>query len=349
MAITLPALLRRRLNALVLPQAVRLAELVAARGRKGEAGVGGDLRLAEEPAHLRASERMRFVSGDIAAIEDRDGRLDVTTNVMGLAGATPALPAFYSELQLQRRRARDRSLERFLNIFDHRALSFFYRIFRKYHPLVAFEREARPGNDPLSRSLLALSGFGLPAQTARLSFDAMAIAPLAHHLAGTRRTAAGLAIVLRHITGLAVRVIEATPVWMAMPADAQTRLGMQASRLGGVDAAGLGHVDAAVIGTAMIDIQHHYRIAVGPLGHAELLRFCTPDGPARAIGEICLLYTGIAYRAAIVLSIAARDIPPLQLASSAAPAYLGRTTWLGSLGPTVREDCAITIDLPVAA
>jgi type VI secretion system protein ImpH len=289
---------------------------------------------------------MMLATGDIAAVDESNGRISVTANVMGLLGATPALPSYYSELQLQRRRLRDHSMAHFLNIFDHRALSFFYRSYRKYNPLIAFEREEQPGSDPFSRTLLSLSGFA-SAESSRLSFDRLALAPLLHHLAGSRRTAAGLGVVMRHVTGLDLDIIEATPTWMTLPLDAQSRLGKRTSRLGGADPhSGLGFVDGAVIGNAVIDIQHHYTVSVGPLRYAELLRFCDPDGPTATIAETCEFYTGIAYRPSLRLRIAATEIPPLQLAAPAAPAYLGRTTWLGAAGPAIRDDCRIPISLP---
>ncbi len=343
----LVSLLRRRLNMLGFVQVVRSGELAARRGKgAGGAEVGGDQRRSDEPLQLSASDRMTLVSGEVAEIGDAGtGRIAVTANIMGLAGATPALPAFYSEIQLQRRRLRDRSLARFLNIFDHRALSFFYRAFRKYNWLVAFERETPAGTDAISRTMLALAGFATPASRDRLAFDDIALVPLAHHLGDMRRTAASLQLVLRRITGLDVRIVEAVPTWMPLPADAQSRLAAgQFARLGGNDpATGLGYSDAAIIGTAIIDIQHHFIVEIGPLRHVELLRFCAPDGPTRIVGETCLLFAGMAYRPGLRLSIAASDIPPLQLGVMAAPAYLGRTSWLGNSGAEVRFDCVIPV------
>ena len=137
------ALLRRRIAALTFVQAVRTIEQAAHRRPGVQVEVGADLPLAEEPMHFIASDRMALVASDVADIaEARPGSPpQLTANLLGLAGATPALPPFYSETQLQRRRLRDPSFASFLNIFDHRALSFFYRIFRKYSWLVSIERE----------------------------------------------------------------------------------------------------------------------------------------------------------------------------------------------------------------
>jgi type VI secretion system protein ImpH len=357
-------LLRRNVDRLGLAQAVRLVEMkVRVAGiarRKGGQGsalgeVGGNLPLSEEPVRLVASDRMTLVSNEIAGVfERKGGGLTVTTNVAGLAGATPALPAFYSEVQLQRRRLRDRSLADFLNIFDHRALSFFYRTFRKYNRLVSFEREPETGTDPASRVLLALGGFATPAGSDRLSFADIGLAGMAGQIGNMRRTASGLEAILRHITGMDLNIVQATPVWMPLPDEEQTRLGKpgtaQFAQLGGTDAAtGLGVADAAVLGAAVLDIQHHYTIEIGPVRHAELLTFCLPDGPAAKIAEVCLLMTGVSYRPALRLLIDADEIPPLRLGAPHAPAILGRATWLSGEGPTLRSDCVIQIEPGLAS
>jgi type VI secretion system protein ImpH len=342
--------LRKRVAATGLAQAARLIELAARRGTAGrhKGGIGGDTPPTEEPLRFVASDRMMLPANDLADIgEEGSGPIRVTANVMGLAGATPALPPFYSEVQLQRRRLRDRSFASFLNVFDHRALSFFYRVFAKYNWLVAYEAEERAGDDPVTSALLALAGIGTPGSRDRLSFDDGVLVPLAARLSDTRRSAAGLETALRHVTGLPLRVAQAEPTWMALPPSEQSRLGgfAGAARLGGEDAAGLGYADAAVIGAAVLDVQHHFAVEIGPLGYDQLLDFCHQGAGIRMVSDVCRLAAGIEHRPVVRLAIAAGDIPPLRLAAPETPAYLGRTTWLGEIGTPDRivTDCAIPL------
>jgi type VI secretion system protein ImpH len=347
--------LRRRANLTALPQAARLIELVARRtsGGRRDAEIGADTPPAEEPLRFVASDRMALPANDVAEIEAGEGGpVRVTTNVLGLAGATPALPPFYSEIQLQRRRLRDRSFASFLNVFDHRTLSFFYRVFRKYNWVIAFERESRAGDDPITGALLAIGGLGTPATRGRLSFDDGVLVPLAARLGDMRRSAAGLETALRHVTGLPLRVAQAEPTWMPLPLSEQSRLGAPGgfgglARLGGEDAAGFGYADAAVIGAAVLDVQHHFAVEIGPLGYSQLLDFCHEGSAIRMVGDVCRLAAGIEHRPVVRLAVAAGEIPPLRLAAPETPAYLGRTTWLGDLGAPERivTDCTI----PVAA
>ena len=345
--------LRRGVAATSLPQAARMIEQVARRLAPGRGGIGGNTPATDEPLRFVASDRMLLPSGDLADVEQTDaGAVRVTANVMGLAGATPALPPFYSEIQLQRRRLRDRSFAGFLNVFDHRALSFFYRIFRKYNGLLGFERAETATADPVSDALLAFAGLPTPAMREQLPFDDRALVPLAAHLADMRRSAASLQTVLRHVTGLRLRVIQAEATWMAVPEDEQTRLG--APGFGGFARLGVGDsdaLDAAMIGAAVLDVQHHYAVEIGPLDYAELLDFCGDGQRLRTVREICHLVAGIEYRPVARLTIAKRDVPPMRLGEAATPAVLGRTSWLGSLGASdeIVADCSIPIGVSSGA
>jgi len=348
--------LTRRAKLTGLSQAARLIELATRRqkGARRTSEIGADTPPMEEALRFVSSERMALPANDVAEIDQPEGGgpVRVTTNVLGLAGATPALPSFYSEIQLQRRRLRDRSFASFLNIFDHRTLSFFYRVFRKYNWLVAFEREDRAGDDPVTGALLAIGGLGTQANRGRLSFDDGVLVPLAARLGDMRRSAAGLETALRHVTGLPLRVAQAEPTWMPLPPSEQSRLGAVGAlaRLGGEDAAGLGYADAAVIGSAVLDVQHHFAVEIGPLDYAQLLDFCHEGSAIRMVGDVCRLAAGIEHRPVVRLAVPAGEIPPLRLAAPDTPAYLGRTTWLGDLGAPERivTDCAIPVSATLA-
>ncbi len=353
---------RGRLAGLELVQAARLGEQLARR-RDPLAQIGADMKHDDEPLHFIASDRMALPIGDIAEIEtgNRDPRQvaalraprppRIAANILGLLGPTAALPPFYSEIQLQRRRLRDRAIAAFVNIFDHRALSFFWRAFAKYNWTVNVERgggRAGAGADPISSALMAFGGLATPAMRDRMGIEDAALVRLAAHFADTRRSAAGLELVLRRLTGLDVTVVEAEPVWMALPLAEQTRLGSGANarfvRLGGIEAAtGLGLDDAAMIGAAVLDIQHHFLVSIGPLDWPALVDFCGRSGARLAIGEICRLYAGLEYQPLLRLTIPGDAVQPARLGDPAVPAWLGRTCWLGDAGLSLRSDCQLAM------
>lgn len=340
-------------------QAARAVQGWAYRGGN-RAEVGRDDLPAAEPIRFAASDRMHLPANDVAGAEagtrggqgtgSDGGQLRIVSNVMGLAGATPALPPPYSELQLQRRRARDFAFGHFLSIFDHRALSFFWRIAEKYSwPLMA-ERAGRGEPDPVQRMLVTLAGVGQEGARDRLEVGDKSLVTLVAHLADTRRSAASVEAVLQVLTGLPLRVVEAVPTWMAVPPSEQTRLGgalAQFTQLGQLDdGAELGAGAAAMIGAAVLDAQHHYVIEIGPLNYTALQDFCCRPEARRKVAQLCALAAGLEQRPSMRLLIATEDISPLRLGDSQTPAMLGWTTWMGKPERPggIANDCLIPID-----
>lgn len=323
-------------------QAVRQVEL-AARVRGRGHGVGEDRVPADEPVRFVASDRMAMPIGDVADIvPEANGRARIVANILGLVGASAVLPSYYSEVQLRRRRLRDLSMADFYNIFDHRALSFFYRAARKYHWLIGHERVGG-GAEPVTDALLAYGGLPTAASRDRLRFGDGVLAPLAGHLGDGRRSAASLAIVLRHATGLDLSVREAVPTWLDLPVGEQTRLGGigrgHCARLGD---AGDGDTGAAIVGAAMLDVQHHYEIEVGPLDRASFASFVEGGEMLARLEDACRLMTGVAHRARLRLLIRRDEAPPMRLGGTS---RLSRTTWLGVLfeRSEVLRDCTIPL------
>ena len=335
----------RRLRQTSFVQAVRLIEREAAlSGRARQAPVGGDAEPEVEAVRLRASERMTTVAGDIAAgVVLPGGTVELQVNLLGLAGAAPALPPQYSEFLLQRRRLRDRAMANFYNLIDHRALSFLYRIHRRHDRAMAYERSRPDGErDSITRMLLALGGLMSDHVRGRITDGDEWLAPSAGHVGGIRRSAATLEALIGRMTGRSVRIVQAEPHWIALPATEQTKLGDslngQHNRLGLAGDGG-----SAVVGGAVLDVQHHYTVELGPLSYHEFLGYCRqPDRPRR-IGEICMLFGGSAYRPTLRLKIASGEVPALRLGDVDAPAFLGWTSWMrcADSPAIILKDCEI--------
>jgi type VI secretion system protein ImpH len=337
-----------RLRRSSLVQAARYAES-AARLSGNRAEVGRDAFPAEEPIRFAASDRMALVANELADVQLNEGQVRLTANVLGLAGATPALPPPYSELQLQRRRARDYSLSRFFNLIDHRALSFFFRIAQKYRwPLLA-ERAGRGRRDPVQNLLVAFGGLGVEGVKERLDVADAALVTLSAHLSDTRRSAASVQTVLQTLIGLPLRIVQACPVWMEIPEAEQSRLGGpcdQFSQLGDDPLVTVGLGQAAMVGASVLDVQHHYIVEIGPLSYGDLKDFCCRKERRALISQLCILAAGLEKRPSIRLLIAVADIPPLRLGDDDTPALLGWTTWLGApdRASGTADDCVIPID-----
>lgn len=82
----------------------------------------------------------------------------VRTRLLGLYGVDSPLPTAYLDDIAQRREGHE-ALEAFLDIFNHRLFTQFYRIWRKYCYPASFENG---GSDATSQCLLGLIGLGIP-------------------------------------------------------------------------------------------------------------------------------------------------------------------------------------------
>lgn len=92
---------------------------------------------------------------------------------MGLYGVESPLPTHYSDDIAQRREGVE-ATEDFLDIFNHRLIAQYYRIWRKYSYPATFRAG---GTDNISQYLLGLAGLGIP------GCAAVAAAPLSRFLA----------------------------------------------------------------------------------------------------------------------------------------------------------------------
>jgi type VI secretion system protein ImpH len=331
-------------------QAARVLGMLGRRkGRDG--GPGRDAMPEDESVRFVASQRMGLPHSDLQDIVQDGERARIIANILGNAGRTPALPPPYSEMQLERRRARDNSFADFLNLFDHRALSFFYRIEEKYRWPLLVERTGTGERDPIGGLMLALAGMDGRGEAGRLDLPDEQLIPLTVHLADSRRSAHSVETVLRGATGMDLQVVEAQPVWMAVPPSEQSRLGFGRlgcfNQLGVPDDLPAGEPgQAAMIGEAVLDVQHHFLIVLGPMPYARLRAFCAEPGLRRLVSQLAALAAGLDQRPSLRLRIAAHEIPPLRLGDEDTPAMLGWTTWLGEFDSdaAILEDCVIPID-----
>ena len=312
-------------------QAVR--RLARARAEGGPP-VGADVRPDAEPVRFHAADGMRFPETELAAPPDPASgpadRTDLTVAFMGLTGPSGVLPDHYSELVVERRRARDPGLALFLDLFNHRAVSHFYRAWAKYRLPVAYEEARGSLDDGFSRTLAALAGLGLTALKPRP--DQAALLGLAGPLSRRVRSADGLRRILSALFDLPVRVEELQGRWIDIGEDDRTRLGSAEHPEGSFARLG---VDA-VAGASTYDVQGRIRLRFGPMGLDRFRSFFAADGPRREVSDAVRMTVGSAVDFDLRLVLRREEAPPLRLGDPDSPALLGRTTWLLH-GPAERD------------
>ena len=128
----------------------------------GHPPLGSTAQPADDAVRFCPDPGMGFPAAELKAIEIDAARPDrpatVRTRLLGLYGVDSPLPTAFLDDIAQRREGHE-ALEAFLDIFNHRIFTQFYRIWRKYSYPATFEAGAL---DATSQCLLGLIGLGIP-------------------------------------------------------------------------------------------------------------------------------------------------------------------------------------------
>lgn len=266
-----------------------------------------DVRRVEEPSEMdRGEDRHHPVPWDYR----------ITVNFMGLYGVASPTPVYLSELIGFTDVDAD-ELTHFLDLFNHRILSLFYRAWLKYRYPWRYE----PGGlDEISGHLLSFIGLGDPDARARTGLPAARLLRYLGLLALRTRPPVGLELMVSdHFGGVSTRVEERIFRWMTIPPEGRNRLGEANSTLG---------VDLSV-GEKVPDRAGKLRLAIGPLGFAEYLGFLPDQAKFRETCALAQLWVGERFDYDVELVVRREEIPEMRL-DEGSFARLGWTSWVTS-------------------
>ncbi len=236
-------------------------------------------------------------------------------NFMGLTGPLGTLPSHYTELLMERARYKDTAYWEFLDIFNHRLISLFYRAWEKYRFHVAYERGEQ---DHFSEHLLDVIGLGTRGLSGRLGLPDEALLFYGGLIAQRPRSASAIAAILGDHFGVSVRVEQFTWQWLALDEGSLTRLGAANNRLG---------VDT-IAGTRIEDNQAKFRLRLGALKFAEFRRFLPGQPALGVLIKICRWLVGLEFDFDAELQLRAAEVPECRLSSDEMSPQLGWTSWL---------------------
>jgi len=294
-------------------QALRLVQTRLDMPAIGTAVRPGDerLRLAQDPTLGFAPSAISAAAWDPAT-----ARLSLRLCFTGLLGPNGPMPMHLTEYILDRKRhAGDPTLEAFLNLFQHRFYTLFFRAWALNQPTVDFEEL---GGRRFGHYLACLAGFGAGtppeagevAATSRLFYSGW--------LGNLGRSAGALGAVLADYLGVATEVRSFEGMWLELPEDARCRLGASAST-------GLLGVNCIAGDRAWVS-HLKFRIRLGPLDWRQY-ETLLPGGRGFAqVTEWVRSFVGEEFFWDLQLVLRADQIPPPQLGGGA---RLGWSTWLG--------------------
>ncbi|WP_370967631.1 type VI secretion system baseplate subunit TssG [Enterobacter wuhouensis] len=300
------------------------------KSRPGRSPLGSTLNPTDDPVRFRPHSGMAFPASELKAVEYDEDHPDspptVRTTFMGLYGVDSPLPTAWIDDIAQQREGYE-AQQAFLDIFNHRILTQFYRIWRKYSYPATFEAG---GRDSTSQSLLGLIGLGIPGTGKHIATPVSRFLALLGIMRLPARTEEGIHALVRLLAPQTTATV--TPhcprtVYLSQP---MGFYGDEDFRLDGYTVLG----DETTEGSSQLLITlytENFTEAQGWL----------PEGQIYEDFLVLLrVYLGWRYKARILLTV------PTQLLSAPVlgetPFMLGMTGVLGMEGDNVPSDISVT-------
>jgi type VI secretion system protein ImpH len=251
---------------------------------------------------------LTFPPSDVKRIEETpQGVFELTLTFMGLVGVSSPLPLYFSEY-LARHEDNSQPLIDFLNIFNHRCYSLFYRAWKKYRFISYSFREPTP----LSRRIAMLAGLDPlrlsdPAYARLLSYTGI-------FTGKCRGKNAMISLLSDFFADLPVDVKEYQPRWVEIrnpvKMGVDVRLGVN-----------------SIAGTYSWDVSGKFRVAVGPLPRERFEQFLPNSENIKKMKELISVFLAEPLAYDIEVKLQSSELVPVVLAAN--NTRLGETSSLG--------------------
>lgn len=276
-----------------------------------------------ERIRLRPVLDFAFPLSDIDSVEEieqEDGthryRIDVA--FMGLYGTSSPLPSHYTE-DFLRREERESLLRGFLDIFHHRLLSLFYRVWEKYRTDAQFKSDA---SDYFTLRLLALLGMSRESIPHGHRVDPLRTLAYAGLISQQPRSAHLFEGMLSdYFPKASVDVEPFHGTWTPVPQDQQNRLGLSGCVL----------ARDLTVGDQVFTRASAFKVGLSGLSFDEFMEFLPHGAKMPQLRELVDLFNTDCLDYVIELCVKAEEVPGLTL--SGKTAWLGWSSWLGQGRP----------------
>jgi type VI secretion system protein ImpH len=361
-------------------QAIRLLELAAsAATQAGEMQsnnpVGEDFAPSSEVVRFRVAASQSFPGSSIMAFVPAsrvagNGKHGVTNSVgspaqmtvsfLGLTGPSGVLPQHYTQRLIDQLHEDD-GMREFFDIFNHRILSQFYRVWKKYHFAISFEAKSRTEKpidqrdlgDLFTYGLYSLVGMGTGDLRQRQAFPDRGMLYYAGQFAHNPPTAVSLERMLTAYFGLVSQVNQFQGQWLPLNRDDQTSLASRGDLGGGNGGLGSGNNQlgvTAVAGERVWSIENKFRVRLGPLDYSQFWDLSPTGSQLTHLSQMIRTYVGFDLEFDVQVVLRRDEVPACQLAGdSQVSPHLGWNTWIQSM-PRQRdaEDAVFQVEgLPV--
>jgi type VI secretion system protein ImpH len=236
-------------------------------------------------------------------------------NFMGMLGPQGPMPLHFTDYVHDRElNHNDPTLARFLDIFNHRMISLFYRAWACNRQTISYDR---PHEDRFAVFIGSLFGIGTEFFFSRDNVPDQAKLHFSGFFACQTRHAEGLRAILTEFFGIETVIEEFIGQLITIPENCRCRLG------GTADTATLGV--NTIVGSQVWDFQQKFRIILGPMSLKKYEQMLPGGTQYNILRDWVRNYMGDALKWELQLILKAAEVPKTRLGESGC---LGWTTWL---------------------
>lgn len=299
-------------------QAVRVLERI----HTDRAPVGRMTPPGDEVTRFRTHPSLEFPASQIHEIDrtrelEEGGPPQMIVAFMGLIGPLGILPNYYTELVRERARYKDTALWEFVDLFNHRLISLFYRAWEKYRFPVAYERGELDRFTEYLYDIIGLGTRGLRGD--RLGVPDEGLLYYGGLIAQRPHSVSAIAAILGDHFGVPAKIVQFSGQWLQVEDADRSRLGV-ANHVLGV---------SMVIGARVWDDQSKFRVRFGPLTLDQFSALLPAGAAHRPAAGVARLLAGAEFDFDFQLILKAREVPGCVLTTRAKRRpMLGWTTWL---------------------
>jgi type VI secretion system protein ImpH len=340
-------------------------------------GFGASSKVSEDLVRFSQKPSMAFAPCTMSECRPATDRAPqrLFVNFMGMLGPNGPMPLHITEHTFIRElHHKDFTFSRFLDVFNHRMVSLFYRAWAASNMAASFDRtppaalagdvayadrERVLSTDPdrYQTYVGSLVGLGMPSLRHRDAVPDIAKLYFAGRLAGGQKGPEGLRAILKTYFDVPVEIEEFVGRPMPLPDRYWSRLGGGPHVATDADAkagATLGTAcgGAIVLGRHVWDSQGGIRITLGPMPFSSFVKFVPGSPSERRLRAWIRLYLTDEFFWQAVVVLDRNEVPKAQLSGRRRPGEIGTrlgwTSWIRSVPETKdRPDLAVRSDLRV--
>jgi type VI secretion system protein ImpH len=281
--------------------------------------IGHSQRPQDDPLRFCQNVSLAFAPSSLCAYyeagDEHPARMLV--NFFGLLGSNGPMPLVITEYIYDRLRThKDGTLAAFLDIFNHRMTSLFYRAWACNQQCVSHDRKEK---DAFAVYIGSMFGIGTDSFRNRDAVPDVAKLYYSGRLFCQTKNVEGLREILQDYFGIKVDIAQFIGQWIELPPAHRCRLGETA------ESGKLGFT--LVVGARFWECQQKFRIKFGPMGFSDYQRMLPKGESISRLVAWVKNYVGDELSWELQLVLVAREVPRISLGKIG---QLGWSTWLGS-------------------